>query len=169
MHSASSTSLRTCQRSGHEDRHLPSNRSGGVSALKADLAVHWPRHFEAPCVGNHQFDEGKLSIPVPLDIVNTNRSRFNLSSATPLTVNGLMRPLAVNGSVNGPLTVRWLPLGTWVPGDTLGTHGPPGRVPATGTGRPGHGPGMASALGRTYHTPPPVRNRPAAGCHSGQP
>ena len=37
-----------------------------------------------------------------------------------------MRPLPVSGSVNGPLTVRWLPLGAWVPGGTLGTHGPPG-------------------------------------------
>ena len=48
-----------------------------------------------------------------------------LSSRTPLTVNGRIRPLAVNGSVNGPLTVRWLPLGAWVPGGTLATQGLP--------------------------------------------
>ena len=50
---------------------------------------------------------------------------LSLSSATPLTVNGRMRPLPVNGSVNGPLTVRWLPLGAWARGGTLGPKGLP--------------------------------------------
>ena len=30
--------------------------------------------------------------------------------------------------------------------------------------RTNHKPGRASAIGWTYHTPPPVRNQPAAGC-----